>query len=142
MDWWWLVVLIIGAGFYIAHNAWNMSLDRLKISDYEEYKRRLAEYQEIRKCLIKLSFRSVLEATEILECLGRLRNSDFFDNVYRLEYDILWVACLQGKDSLSGRDLIKACALAGISNVDTLLKDYYDLYTLRGLLSNLCMKMR
>ena len=51
----------------------------------------------------------------LLELLSALRGSIFFEEKYRVECDVLWIACLEGKQELELKALHNMCKSFGIT---------------------------
>lgn len=96
------------------------SKDFYKATDRKEFERRELEYAKVRDKILSIAVSGrTVNGDEILEHLSAIRGSIFFDEKYRSEYDILWLACLMKSAERDKETLQKKCKSVGIKNIDT-----------------------
>ena len=116
-----------------------------KGSNRIEFEKREADYALTIDKLVAMAMRSSRPKPEdILEHLHTLRGSIFFDEKYRAEYDILWIACLENSynddDDISTEELVKKCKMLNLQlPVGFQMEANVSIQTL---LQKLCAKLR
>lgn len=116
-----------------------------KGGDLNEFERRGYEYAKVRYELAKtaVSKRAVV-SDDLLKLLGALRCSIFFEESYRTEYEVLWIACLEGKQELEHQALHDLCKSFGISTNElerVLGAKKEGIIQIKDMVKKLCAKM-
>ena len=148
-----VIVLPLYHAFYeICVKNWSIeqaaqvsSKDFYKGTERMEFERREQEYVKIKDKLVRTALKNgEANCEDILEQLSTLRGSIFFDESYRYEYDVLWIACLMGNQKVNSKELKNKCKLVGLpdAEVTQVLKEKGDEVSVKELLRMLCAKMR